>query len=101
MAQQSNRRSGNLLQKMALGCREIYEDQSARLSILAGALAFRPDTFAQTARTRSKHRLRAGRAIRFLRPRWRPRPDRDGAGAPTACDSASHATRDRASAWKR
>ena len=66
MAQQSNRHSAILFQKMALGRREVYEDQGARLSILAGALAIRPDTLAQTAWDHvENHRLQTGRAIRF------------------------------------
>ncbi|MGO9848143.1 MAG: hypothetical protein ACLPKT_16600 [Methylocella sp.] len=33
---------------MALGCRPLYEDRNARISILANGIAERPDTFVQT-----------------------------------------------------
>ena len=35
---------------MAPGCRPLYEDRNARISILANGVAERPDTFVQTVR---------------------------------------------------
>jgi transposase len=43
-----DRCSANLWRKMAPGCRPLYEDRNARISILANGIAERPDTFVQT-----------------------------------------------------
>src|SRR4051794_5809483 len=51
---------------MAHRRRAPYEDQSARTSILAGAVAPRPDTLMQTCQIASQNPLRTGRAIRFF-----------------------------------
>jgi len=51
---------------MALRCRRFYEDQGARTSILAGAVAPRPDTLTQTGRIVLHKPLADGAGHTFL-----------------------------------
>ena len=72
--------------------REFYEDRGARISIMAGGSASRPDTLKQTDQLLiSKTLLQTGRAIRFEKPLGRPRRPRDGADEPKAGDSRATA----------
>src|SRR5215207_8952788 len=76
---------------MAHRRRRLYEDQGVRTSILAGAVAPRPDTLTQTGQIASQSLLRTGRAIRFLNDK--PRRSTADHIAPllncTACSAAS------------
>ena len=58
----------NLKQGTARRGRCDYEDQAARISILAGERTPRPDTLKQTDQSQTKTPLRTGRAIRSLPP---------------------------------
>jgi len=50
---------------MAHRCRPLYEDQDARISILANGIAERPDTFVQTVYAITKKPLADGAGHTF------------------------------------
>jgi hypothetical protein len=50
---------------MAPRCRPLYEDQNARISILANGIAERPDTFVQTVHAGTKKPLADGAGHTF------------------------------------